>query len=90
MKDEIILYHPDELTEHIEVRIDEEKETIWLTQKQMSILFDKDSDTIGLHLKNIYFEKKLIEISTTEFFSVVYNIMILFKKILYIFLNKIE
>ncbi len=37
----------------------------------MSILFDKDSDTIGLHLKNIYFEKELIEISTTEFFSVV-------------------
>ena len=71
MKDEIILYRSDDLTEHIEVRIDEEKETIWLTQKQMSILFDKDSDTIGLHLKNIYFEKELIEISTTEFFSVV-------------------
>lgn len=39
MKDEIILYHPDELTEHIEVRIDEEKETIWLTQKQIADLF---------------------------------------------------
>jgi hypothetical protein len=88
MKVEIILYHPDELAEHIEVRIDEEKEIIWLTQKQMSILFDKDSDTIGLHLKNIYFEKELIEISTTDFFSVVYNIMILFKKNLIYFFKQ--
>ena len=71
MKNEIILYSPNELTEHIEVRIDEEKETIWLTQKQMGILFDKDTDTIGLHLKNIYAEEELDENATTELFSVV-------------------
>lgn len=71
MKDEIVLYRPDELAEHIEVRIDDKKETIWLTQKQMSVLFDKDTDTIGLHLKNIYAEKELTENSTTELFSVV-------------------
>jgi hypothetical protein len=71
MKNEIILYRPDELIEHIEVRIDEEKETIWLTQKQMGVLFDKDTDTIGLHLKNIYSEEELEENSTTEVFSVV-------------------
>lgn len=71
MKNEIILYRPDELVEHIEVRIDEEKETIWLTQKQMGVLFDKDTDTIGLHLKNIYSEQELDENSTTEVFSVV-------------------
>lgn len=71
MKNEIILYSPDELTEHIEVRIDSDKETIWLTQKQMGVLFDKDTDTIGLHLKNIYLEQELDENSTTELFSVV-------------------
>ena len=32
---EIILHQPNQLTEHIEVRIDNEKDTIWLTQKQM-------------------------------------------------------
>lgn len=48
-----------------------EKETLWLTQKQMAILFDKDTDTIGLHLKNIYSEGELEEKATTEFFSVV-------------------
>jgi hypothetical protein len=71
MKNEIIFYRPNELAEHIEVRIDEEKETIWLTQKQMGILFDKDTDTIGLHLKNIYTEEELDEKATTELFSVV-------------------
>ena len=71
MKDEIIIYHPDNLTERIEVRMDEEKETIWLNQKQMGSLFCKDSDTIGLHLKNIYFEKELDENLTTEYFSVI-------------------
>lgn len=37
----------------------------------MSELFDKDTDTIGLHLKNIFFEQELEENSTTGFFPVV-------------------
>ena len=71
MKNEIILYRSNELTDHIEVRIDKEKDTIWLTQKQMGTLFEKDPDTIGLHLKNIFTEQELDENSTTELLSVV-------------------
>jgi hypothetical protein len=71
MKNEIVLYQSTELAEHIEVRVDEKAETIWLTQKQMAVLFDKDTDTIGLHLKNIFIEQELEENSTTEFFSAV-------------------
>jgi len=71
MKNEIILYQSTELAEHIEVRVDEKAETIWLTQKQMAMLLGKDTDTIGLHLKNIFIEQELDENSTTEFFSVV-------------------
>ncbi len=48
-----------------------EMETVWLNQRQMSELFEKDTDTIGLHLKNIFAEGELEESSTTEFFSVV-------------------
>jgi len=48
-----------------------ERDTVWLSQKLMAELFEKDSDTIGLHLKNIYAEKELDENSTTELFSVV-------------------
>ncbi|MGF1636191.1 MAG: GxxExxY protein [Cyclobacteriaceae bacterium] len=40
-------------------------------KKQMAELFDKDSDTIGLHLKNIFTDEELDESSTTEVFSAV-------------------
>mgnify|MGYP003147289065 CR=1 FL=1 len=65
-KGEIILYN-DKPT--VEVRLD--KNTIWLNQKQMAELFDKDSDTIGLHLKNIFKTKELDKKATTEKYSVV-------------------
>jgi death-on-curing family protein len=55
----------------IEIRVQFDNETVWLSQKQMADLFSKDSDTIGLHLKNIYSEQELTEKATTEFFSVV-------------------
>ena len=53
----------------IEVRVQEG--TIWLSQKKMGLLFDTSTDNIGLHLKNIYTEGELHEISTAEDFSVV-------------------
>lgn len=55
----------------IEIRVQFDNETVWLSQKQMAELFVKDTDTIGLHLKNIYVEEELEENATTEFFSVV-------------------
>ncbi len=55
----------------IEIRVQFERETVWLSQKQMAELFEKDTDTVGLHLKNIFRECELNENSTTEFFSVV-------------------
>jgi len=57
----------------IEVRVKFEQDTVWLSQRQMAELFDKDTDTIGLHLKNIFADEELEEKSTTEFFSVVQN-----------------
>ena len=53
------------------VQVRFEHDTVWLNQKQLGELFDKDSDTIGLHLKNIFLEEELDENSTTELFSVV-------------------
>lgn len=54
-----------------EVQVRFNNDTVWLSQKQMSQLFDKDTDTIGLHLRNIYKSGELNEISTTEESSVV-------------------
>lgn len=59
MKDEIILYQPNELTEHIEVRMDGEKETVWLSLNQIAELFDRDKSVISRHLRNIYKEGEL-------------------------------
>jgi hypothetical protein len=53
----------------VEVRVQDG--TIWLSQKNMGLLFDTSSDNIGLHLKNIYAEGELDEIATAEDFSVV-------------------
>ena len=44
--------------------------TIWLSQKLMAVLFDCSADNISLHLKNIFAEGKLDEISVAEDFSV--------------------
>ena len=41
-------------------------ETIWATQKAMSVLFDCTTDNIGLHLKNIFSSGELKKESVTE------------------------
>ncbi|MFZ5977747.1 MULTISPECIES: RhuM family protein [Hydrotalea] len=61
MKDEIVLYRPDALAEHIEVRIDEKTETIWLTQQQIADLFGTQRPAITKHLGNIFKSGELDE-----------------------------
>ncbi len=46
-------------------------ESIWATQKAMSMLFDCSTDNIGLHLKNIYESGELDRERTTEKISAV-------------------
>jgi hypothetical protein len=55
MKNEIVLYRPNELAEHIEVRLDDE--TVWLNRQQLSILFERDVKTIGKHIANVLNEE---------------------------------
>ena len=69
MENKIEIYQGENGQTKINVKFEEN--TVWLSQKQMAELFDKDTDTIGLHLKNIFFDEELLEIATTEFFSVV-------------------
>lgn len=65
--DEIAIYQTDRGS--IEVMV--EQDNVWLTQKQMSLLFDTSTDNISLHLKRIYSEGELDEEATTEESSVV-------------------
>jgi len=66
---EFLIFANQNGADGIEVRFQDG--TIWLSQKLMSVLFETTSDNIGLHLKNIFSERELNEISTTEDFSVV-------------------
>jgi prophage maintenance system killer protein len=64
---EIVIYETE--YSNVEVRLD--RETVWLTQRQMAELFGTSSDNISLHLKNIYSDEELEKKATTEDFSVV-------------------
>jgi hypothetical protein len=57
MKNEIILYKPNELAEYIEVRL--EDETVWLTQVQMATLFGQTKQNISLYINNCIREGEL-------------------------------
>ena len=54
----------------LDVRADYNKNTVWLTQSEMSTLFNTSTDNIGLHIRNILKENEL-DSSTTEKSSVV-------------------
>lgn len=66
---ELVLYQAPDGAVELQLRL--ERESLWLSQRQMSQLFDKDTDTIGMHLRNIYAEGELDEAATTEESSVV-------------------
>ncbi len=65
---EFLMFTVDSRQDTVEVRF--QNENIWLSQKIMSLLFDCSSDNIWLHLKNIFKENELNEISVTEEFSI--------------------
>ncbi len=66
---EVIVYEAPDGEVQVDVRL--ERETVWLTQRQMAELFDSSTDNVGLHLKNIFSDNELEETATTEDFSVV-------------------
>ena len=61
---EIVVYQPDEVT-RLEVRVNED--TVWLTQAQMAELFGRERTVITKHIRNIFAEQELDEISNVHF-----------------------
>ncbi len=59
MKNEIVLYQSNELTDRIEVRIEED--SVWLNWLQLAILFGRDVKTIGKHINNVFSEGELVK-----------------------------
>ena len=58
-KSEIILYRTQDSDISIDVLV--ENDTVWLTQSQMSILFDRNRTVINKHIRNVFDEGELDE-----------------------------
>lgn len=63
---QILIY--EDADKAVDVRLDEGRETVWLTQRQMAELFDVKPQNITIHLKNIYAEEELVEERTCKEF----------------------
>ena len=61
---EFLIFQAQDKSQGVEVVYHDE--TIWATQKAMSVLFDCTTDNIGLHLKNIFASGELKKESVTE------------------------
>jgi hypothetical protein len=64
---EFLLFKTEDQNIAVDVRL--EDETVWLTQEQMAMLFEKAKSTINEHIKNIYEEKELVETETMKKFG---------------------
>ena len=65
---EIVIYKSKD--GRIELKINLSEETIWLTQKQLSDLFDKNVRTISEHINNVFKEGELDEDSVIRKFRI--------------------
>ena len=69
IRSEILIYQTEGGRTRIDVRL--EDETVWLSQKLMAELFQKDVRTINEHIKNIYSEGELEPKATIRKFRIV-------------------
>lgn len=63
----IIIYQSEDGKTELQITLQDE--TVWLTQEQMSELFQKARSTINEHIKNIYAENELAEEETMKKFG---------------------
>ena len=67
-KGEIIIYQTEDGESQLDVRLQDE--TVWLTQSQLTKLFDRDQSVISRHIKNIFKERELDEKSNMHFLHI--------------------
>ena len=69
MNSEILLYQNLDGNIKIDVRLEED--TVWLTQAQICVLFQKSKATISEHIKNVFEEGELDSAATVRKFRTV-------------------
>lgn len=68
VKNEIVIYQPENGEFRIEVRL--EKDTVWLTQAQIAELFAKSISVISRHINNVFKEHELDKKSNLHFLQI--------------------
>ncbi len=66
---EVVIYQDEQNQTGVSVRLD--GETVWLTQRQMSGIFETTPENVLMHLKNVFGDGELEEGATTKDFLVV-------------------
>ena len=66
---EVLVYEAPDGGVRVEVRLD--RDTVWLTQRQMAELFETTPENVVMHLKNIYADGELEEPTTAKDFLAV-------------------
>ncbi|GAB3339052.1 RhuM family protein [Chromohalobacter beijerinckii] len=66
---QILIY--EDADKAVDVRLDDGRETVWLTQRQMGEVFETTPENVLIHLKNIFSDEELAEEATTKDFLVV-------------------
>jgi prophage maintenance system killer protein len=63
-RDQVVLYQAPDGAVTLDVRL--EDESVWLTQKQMAVLFNTERSVITKHMRNIFATKELEEESNVQ------------------------
>ena len=69
-ENQVVVYQPDE-TVRLDVRLEED--TVWLTQGQMTELFQRDRTVITRHINNVFAEGELDEKSNVHFLHIPFS-----------------
>lgn len=67
----IAIYTSEDNTISLDVKL--ENETVWLSQAQMSLLFDKDQSVVARHIANVFKEGELEEYSNMQILHITFS-----------------
>ena len=65
----LVVFNDENL--ELEVKVDNDKETVWLNLDEIALLFDRDKSVVSRHIRNIFDENELTKDSTIANFATV-------------------
>ena len=64
---QLLVYQSDDGRATVDVRLDDE--TVWLSRKEMAVLFDRDYKTVAKHINNVFNDGELRKDSVVAKFA---------------------